>query len=341
MLKNYYPHVSIVVPVYNAEKYLTQCIDSILSQDFTNFELLLINDGSKDSSGSICDIYAQKDKRIKVFHKENGGVSSARNLGIDKAQGEYITFIDSDDYINSDFISTLTSSTADLVVTGCKVLNNNKSIKYKYTYKESILSTSQNIADCLSQTLNQLPFWAPWCKLFKLEIIRQHAIYFNTQIKQFEDSIFLHTYLLYCQTIAIRSGTAYNYITGTGPIYKRTLSESEYLYHLQITYQAYNNITKYFNFKCINFEKEINKNLLLSYFRSITQRNYTLQGYSKFKQIMKQQCPHHVSFSDKLLSLTYILLEKRMYFFAFLLLRFIYPLKVNLRHHKLFIQPNK
>lgn len=92
------PLVSIIVPVYNAEKYLNRCIDSILSQTMTDFELILIDDGSKDESGRICDEYAAKDARVRVIHKPNGGVSSARNLGIDHAKGKYIIFIDSDDY---------------------------------------------------------------------------------------------------------------------------------------------------------------------------------------------------------------------------------------------------
>ena len=94
------PKVSIIVPVYKAEKYLHRCVDSILAQTFTDWELLLIDDGSPDRSGDICDEYAKKDTRIRVFHKKNGGVSSARNLGLDNVQGEYVTFVDSDDWID-------------------------------------------------------------------------------------------------------------------------------------------------------------------------------------------------------------------------------------------------
>ncbi len=101
------PQISIIVPVYNIEKYFHRCVDSILSQTFTDFELLLINDGSNDNSGAICDEYAAKDARIRVFHKENGGVSSARNLGLDNAKGEWITFVDSDDYVKPDYLSNL------------------------------------------------------------------------------------------------------------------------------------------------------------------------------------------------------------------------------------------
>ena len=100
------PKISVIVPVYNAEQYLPHCIDSILAQTFTDFELLLIDDGSKDNSSKICDEYEEKDKRVKVFHKKNGGVSSARNLGLDKAHGEWICFCDSDDCLKSNYLST-------------------------------------------------------------------------------------------------------------------------------------------------------------------------------------------------------------------------------------------
>lgn len=92
-MNNPNPKISVIVPVYNAEKYLHRCIDSILAQTFADFELLLIDDGSTDKSGEICDEYADKDARIRVFHKANGGVSSARNVGLDNALGEYICFV--------------------------------------------------------------------------------------------------------------------------------------------------------------------------------------------------------------------------------------------------------
>ena len=96
--------ISIIVPVYNVEKYLNRCLDSIINQSFINFELILINDGSTDKSGKICDKYAQIDKRVRVIHKKNEGVSLTRNLGINIAKGDYITFIDSDDWIEQDFL---------------------------------------------------------------------------------------------------------------------------------------------------------------------------------------------------------------------------------------------
>lgn len=99
--------ISVIVPVYNVEKYLRNCLDSIINQTYTDLEIILIDDGSTDKSGAICDEYAQKDARIKVVHKENGGLSSARNVGLDVASGEYVTFIDSDDYIEFDTVSSV------------------------------------------------------------------------------------------------------------------------------------------------------------------------------------------------------------------------------------------
>src|SRR5690606_27364966 len=130
------PKVSVIIPVYNAEKYLRECLDSVLAQTFTDFEVLLINDGSTDASGKICDEYAEKDSRIKVFHKENGGVSSARNLGLDNAKGEWISFVDSDDTIEQETLATLANEVKDLdidgVIFGYKKLINNKVSVYEF-----------------------------------------------------------------------------------------------------------------------------------------------------------------------------------------------------------------
>lgn len=101
------PIISVIVPVYNVEKYLCQCIDSILAQTFTNFELILMDDGSTDGSTALCDEYAVKDKRIRVFHKKNGGQAEARNLGIDISKGQYLTFIDSDDVVSPEYLNQL------------------------------------------------------------------------------------------------------------------------------------------------------------------------------------------------------------------------------------------
>lgn len=119
------PQISIIIPVYNSGNTLNRCIDSILNQTFTDWELLLVNDGSTDRSGELCDEYASKDQRIKVFHKKNGGVSSARNTGLDNATGSWLTFVDSDDFIDTTFLdSFIKSQSCDLYITGIQFINN-------------------------------------------------------------------------------------------------------------------------------------------------------------------------------------------------------------------------
>lgn len=113
------PKISVIVPVYNAEKYIHRCIDSILVQTFTDFELLLIDDGSEDNSGIICDYYAEYDHRIRVNHKKNGGPSSARNLGLEYSRGEWIVFVDSDDWVDVDYLNVLYSHCSEQNIVMC------------------------------------------------------------------------------------------------------------------------------------------------------------------------------------------------------------------------------
>lgn len=333
---NTFPIVSVIVPVYNAEKYLTQCIDSILAQDFTDFELLLIDDGSKDKSGLICDKYATKDKRVKVFHKENSGVSSTRNLGIDKAQGEYIAFIDSDDYVDSNYLSILTTVTADLIVTGYKKSGNGReqgfgAMKKEYSFNDALYDEHQ-IPQCLSSILDDTPMRSPWDKLFKREIIKKYSIYFDSSIRIAEDAVFVQTYLLHCHTIAFRSGIPYHYRieSDNNSCFKYSLSPSEYIYTLHMTLQAYKKISEHFKFTCNEYFLSTNKLMLMLYYRHITKKSFSFKGYINYKNTMKQLCPS-VNFSDILYIISYKLTQKRMYFFSYFILTFIYPLKLQLK----------
>ena len=123
------PLVSIIVPIYKVESYLRRCLDSVVSQTYTNLEIILVDDGSPDGCPQICDEYASKDSRIIVIHKENGGLSDARNVGLDICKGEYISFVDSDDWINNHYIEKLLSAAetvkADIAVASCKYISDN------------------------------------------------------------------------------------------------------------------------------------------------------------------------------------------------------------------------
>lgn len=130
--------VSVIVPVFNVEEFLTECIDSILSQSYKNLEIILVDDGSKDSSGSICDKYAQTDSRIKVVHKENGGLSSARNAGIENATGEYIIFVDSDDVIETKAVENLLNA---ILRQGCPIVRMNMTSNFEELGNSSNINT--------------------------------------------------------------------------------------------------------------------------------------------------------------------------------------------------------
>ena len=131
--------ISIIVPIYNVEKYLRQCLDSIMNQTYRNCECLLIHDGSSDNSEDICREYVSKDSRFRYFEKENGGVSSARNLGIEHSKGEYITFIDSDDWVDSDYLEVLYNSLvderADIAISTYKQFNMDDNCYYVHSYQ--------------------------------------------------------------------------------------------------------------------------------------------------------------------------------------------------------------
>ena len=192
--------ISIIVPVYNVEKYLQRCIESILAQTFPDFELLLIDDGSKDKSGEICDNYALKDKRIKVFHKQNGGVSSARNYGLHEAQGEWITFIDSDDWVCADYLSSFTTD-SDLCVQGYYCGEN--AIRYDKIFIDHNPG---------AYYLYKGYVFGPYCKLFRLSIIKEGHILFDETMAFGEDILFLMEYIILCNTMRVVNACGYHYI---------------------------------------------------------------------------------------------------------------------------------
>ncbi len=158
------PFVSIIVPVFNVEQYLSRCIDSILTQTFTDFELLLIDDGSPDNCGMICDEYAAKDNRIRVFHKENGGVSCARNIGLDNAKGEFIGFVDSDDVIHPQFLEALLTNSDSYDVIFCDYEQFSENIEFG-TIEEI---KSSPVEDFVQQSGS---YTVIWNKLYQREII--------------------------------------------------------------------------------------------------------------------------------------------------------------------------
>lgn len=188
-MENINPKISVIVPVYNAEKYLQRCVDSILAQTFTDFELLLIDDGSKDKSGGICDEYVRKDDRVKVFHKENGGVSSARQCGLDNALGEYSIHVDSDDWIEPKMLERMYGKIiemhADILISDFYIDKDGKSI-----YVDQLSCQTVPI-DILKEILKGHLFGALWHKLIRHSLFKEHDIKFIPNINYCEDVLIL------------------------------------------------------------------------------------------------------------------------------------------------------
>lgn len=199
------PLISIIVPVYNAENTLNRCVDSILQQTVTDWELLLINDGSTDKSGEICDNYAQKNSRIRVFHKENGGVSSARNLGLDYVRGEWITFVDADDELKEDYLAKLIFSVqggnVDLVIAGYDMIDSSKKICKSTSNLSNVPKfIDVNSAIRLVYRFEYYPCFV-WSKLYKCSIIKLNKLSFNNTIYYSEDRLFIVKYLCACRNL--------------------------------------------------------------------------------------------------------------------------------------------
>ena len=202
------PKISIIVPVYKAENYLRRCVDSILNQTFTDFELILVDDGSPDRSGDICDEYEQKDSRIRVFHKDNGGVSSARNLGLDNVQGEYVTFVDADDWIDADNLSkcssVITNNMLDLLQYSFKRIDNKGRIMQVKKISSDVLDLKhylkkENFNMCVGGNF------------IKTSIIQLNNIRFEESIKLAEDQIFMIETMSMSRRLQSIDSVFYNY----------------------------------------------------------------------------------------------------------------------------------
>lgn len=251
------PTLSIIVPIYNASKVLERCLSSILNQTFSDWELLLIDDGSTDESGHLCEEFSLRDKRIRTIHKINGGVSTARNTGLEICNGDYITFIDADDYIESNYFEEMMSEKiSDLVICGFKIANLNTFIP-----TQSIKNVPIN-AELVTELVEN-PYYldSPWCKIFKKSIIKENKIKFDPRLKLSEDTLFSYSYLSHIKTITLIKKSLYVYdgIWGGGSKYVLTASELKYSsFQLIQSIQTLNhkfNINIDVKFKCFHLSK--------------------------------------------------------------------------------------
>lgn len=239
------PKISAIIPVYNAEKHLVQCIESVIKQTYSSWELILVDDGSRDKSGAICDRYAALDDRIKVIHKENGGVSAARNSGMELAAGEYITFIDSDDYVEDSFfeaaIRMVCASHADVYISGIKEeFWEGNTIIRTTAYTNSTAGKSYSARELLEAHGHDFPticISGPCCKLYKRSLLVEHSILFSTKLWRGEDTLFNYMVIACCDSFVFDQKAYYHY--------RRESPESLFSRYCPVLYDVYSELYKH------------------------------------------------------------------------------------------------
>lgn len=257
-IENTLPKISIIVPVYKVEQYLRRCLDSIVAQTFTDWECILIDDGSPDNCGPICDEYAANDKRFKVIHQENKGVSAARNAGLDAAKGEWIGFVDSDDWVEPVYIAELVDksqkSNYSLIYFSFNMIKEstmeqNLMKDFKVYYDEKILKDlilNETKIDFLGYT---------WNKFFSNRIIKELNLRFIEGLNYREDSLFTLQFLQNKQTVGFINKALYNYrIIQTSLTYRRKKIEDyvDYIKKLIDEYRKSENLKKIISFMLLS-----------------------------------------------------------------------------------------
>ncbi|PLS01118.1 glycosyltransferase family 2 protein [Neobacillus cucumis] len=213
--------VSVIIPVFNAENYLSRCIESILGQTLTSFELILINDGSVDSSGDICNAYASLDERIKVVHIDNHGPGYARNIGLEMAKGKYIQFTDSDDTLPPNYIEALyhrvEHENTDLVVCGITNVKNNKEMN-KFKIEDLLSNQNKPLIELFVHLLEKGLAYSSCNKLYRNDLIQKDKIKFGTEFKLGEDALFNISYLKKSNKISFENSVYYEYHQNNGSL---------------------------------------------------------------------------------------------------------------------------
>ena len=207
--------ISVITPVYKVENYLRKCIDSILNQSFDDFELIIVDDGSPDNCGAIADDYKDKDSRVKVIHKENGGAPSARNEGIKIAKGKYLYFPDSDDWIEENYLEELyklaVSNDANLVISGytMEYYENNKKSSYKVSVENKVYLSREDVVNNLHLYFDNMMMAVPWNKLYKTSYIKSNELFFPNL--KWDDLHFNMEVILNINKVVISSNSGYHF----------------------------------------------------------------------------------------------------------------------------------
>lgn len=237
------PSVSIIVPVYNAEKTISRCINSILSQSYKDFELLLLDDGSEDSSGQICDEFAQMDMRIQVLHKENSGVSDTRNQGIAMAGGEYLQFVDSDDWVTPDatefFMRTMTDNACDMVIADFYRVIGDRVAQKGDIEKDGIMDVTSYAASMMQRPAN-FYYGVLWNKFYKKSIIEEYGIKMDTAVSWCEDFMFNMEYVRHIDAVYALKFPLYYYVKTKDSLVSQGFSMKKTIQMKRTVFACYN-----------------------------------------------------------------------------------------------------
>ena len=241
------PKVSIIIPIYNAEKHLRRCVDSVLKQDFEDFELILMNDGSRDSSGMICDAYAEKDERVRVVHKDNSGVSDTRNQAMALARGEYLQFLDSDDWITPDATGLLvrmaTEHHCEMVIADFyRVIGERLSPKGKI--REDGILSREDFAMEMMENPADFYYGVLWNKLYRRDIIEKNNLCMDKDISWCEDFIFNMEYIRHVKQVYALHVPMYYYVKTPGSLVSQGTSISKTIQMKRTVFKCYKEFYK-------------------------------------------------------------------------------------------------
>ena len=257
------PMVSIIVPIYNAEQYLRRCVDSILNQEYTDFELLLVNDGSTDASGDICEEYGDQDPRVIVIQKENTGVSDSRNRALDRARGKYLQFLDSDDWITPDatrlFVRAAEEYGCDMVISDFYRVVGER-LSPKGDIEEEGVLTREEFAAHMMENPADFYYGVLWNKLYRRDIVEEHNLRMDTDISWCEDFMFNLEYIRYAKVFYALHAPIYYYVKRKGSLASQGINISKTVKMKLNVFEYYNNFYKH-----VLEEEDYEKNRLQVY----------------------------------------------------------------------------